>query len=119
VEKIFLISYCGFYCGACPIYLKGKCKGCKELKSTTHYKSCKVKPCCIKNGYSTCAECNKYQSIDDCKDFNPLFVRFSQFLTQTNRKKGIEMIKKDGANIFLEFIANKKWFNMKRNSKRQ
>ena len=25
-----LISYCGFYCGACPKFLKEQCKGCKQ-----------------------------------------------------------------------------------------
>jgi hypothetical protein len=109
-----LVAYCGLYCGACPIYLKGKCKSCKDPNSDVHYKSCKVRPCCTKNEYSTCAECNKYQSIDYCKDYNPLFLRFSQFLTQTSRKKGIEKIKNDGAKAFLEFMANRKWFNMKR-----
>lgn len=24
-----LVSYCRFYCGACPTYIKGKCEGCK------------------------------------------------------------------------------------------
>ena len=24
-----LISFCGFYCGACPKFLKEECKGCK------------------------------------------------------------------------------------------
>lgn len=24
-----LISYCGFYCGACPKYLKKECEGCR------------------------------------------------------------------------------------------
>ena len=114
-SKDNLVAYCGLYCGACPIYSKGKCTGCKAPNSTIHYKPCKVKPCCVKNDYSTCAECNKHQSMDECKDYNPLFIRFSQFITQTSRKKGIEMIKSDGEKAFADFMADKKWFNMKRN----
>ena len=27
--NIILVSYCGFYCGACPKYTKGQCEGCR------------------------------------------------------------------------------------------
>ena len=108
-----LVPYCGLYCGACPIYAKGKCNGCKDPDSPTHYKSCKVKPCCVKNEYSTCAECIKYQSTDECKDFNPLFLRFIQFISKNKRKNGIEMIKTDGEKAFQDFMHENKIFNMK------
>lgn len=25
-----LLGKCGFYCGACPTYIKGGCRGCEE-----------------------------------------------------------------------------------------
>lgn len=34
-----LISYCGFYCGACPKFTKGQCEGYK----TSHKKECHPK----------------------------------------------------------------------------
>jgi hypothetical protein len=87
-----LVSYCGFYCGACPKYTKGQCEGCKgdNQKCALGYKACQVRPCCIENGFSSCAECDKYESVKDCKIYNPFMIRFGQFITRTNRRLGIE-----------------------------
>jgi hypothetical protein len=50
-----MVSYCGFYCGACPVYKKGKCEGCKgdSPKCAVGYKQCQVRPCCIGNEYNS------------------------------------------------------------------
>ena len=114
-----LISYCGLYCGACPSYMKEKCKGCKgnTPDCAIGYRGCKVRPCCIENKYSTCADCKKLQSVKECSVFNPLLVRFGEFISQTSRGKGIEMIKEKGSKAFLEFMINKKWITMKRGGK--
>jgi hypothetical protein len=112
---INLISYCGFYCGACPKYLKNECSGCKgdNSKCAIGYKACKVRPCCIENGYNTCADCTNYTSVKDCKIYNPFMIRFGQFITRTNRRKGIEMIKEKGATEFVKFMSEKKWVTVK------
>lgn len=112
-----LVSYCGFYCGACPSYIKGKCKGCKgdSPDCGVGYQACKVKPCCVQNGYLTCAQCKKH--VKDCKDYNPLSIRFGEFISQTSRNKGIEMIKEKGLKEFMEFMISKKWVTMKRRGK--
>ena len=110
-----LISYCGFYCGACPTLIKGKCEGCKgdSPKCAVGYKACEVRPCCIDNEYNSCADCNKYDSVKDCKLYNPFMIKFGQFLTGKNRRKGIEMIKEKGEVEFVKFMANKKWVTIK------
>lgn len=110
-----LISYCGFYCGACPKFTKGKCQGCKgnNPHCAVGYKKCLVRPCCIENSYSTCAECTKYLCVKDCKIYNPLMIRFGQFITRTNRRKGIEMIKAKGETGFLGFMKEKGWVTVK------
>jgi hypothetical protein len=110
-----LISYCGFYCGACPKFQKDECTGCKgdNPKCAAGYKACKVRPCCLENGYSTCADCKKYETVKDCKDYNPLMIRFGQFVTRTNRRKGIEMIKEKGETGFMNFMIDKKWVTVK------
>ena len=112
-----LISYCGFYCGACPKYQKGQCKGCKgnTPDCAVGYNACKVRPCCLENSYSSCADCKKHNSVKDCKDYNPLMIRFGQFITRTNRRKGIEMIKEKGTAGFLNFMIDKNWVTMKTN----
>ena len=30
-----LLGKCGFYCSACPTYIKGGCRGCEEEHSTS------------------------------------------------------------------------------------
>ena len=110
-----LISYCGFYCGACPKYQKGQCSGCKgdAPDCAKGYSACKVRPCCLDNGYSSCADCQKYESVRECKDYNPLMIRFGQFVSRTNRRKGIEMIREKGTTEFLNFMIDKEWVTVK------
>jgi hypothetical protein len=110
-----LISYCGFYCGACPKYIKNECTGCNgdEPTCAAGYNKCKVRPCCIENGFSSCADCEKYNSVKDCKIYNPFLIRFGQFITRTNRRKGIEMIKEKGAESFLQFMKENNWVTIK------
>ena len=81
-----LVSYCGLYCGACTAYQKGTCEGCKgdSPNCGIGYRACKVKPCCAKNGYSTCAECKICSSVNTCMDYNPLFMRVGCFLSRTS-----------------------------------
>lgn len=113
--NIHLVSYCGFYCGACPTFLKGKCEGCKgnNTKCAVGYKACKVRPCCIENNYSSCAECNKYESVKNCKIYNPVLINLFQFLLKSSRRKGIEMIKDKGEEEFAGFMKGKNWVTIK------
>ena len=113
--QVGLVSYCGFYCGACPKYVKGDCQGCKgeSPKCAVGYKACKVRPCCIEKGISSCADCDEYTSVKDCKIYNPLMIRFGQFITRTNRRKGIEMIKGKGESGFVKYMIDKNWVTIK------
>jgi len=110
-----LISYCGLYCGACPKFQKNECEGCKgdSLKCAVGFKSCKVRPCNIEHSYTSCADCKEYSSVKQCKKYNPLLVRFGQFISRTNRRLCIEMIQEKGADAFVSFMAEKKWITMK------
>ena len=110
-----LISYCGFYCGACPKFTKEECTGCKgeSPKCAVGYKACKVRPCSIENGYSTCADCKKYTSVKECKIYNPLMIRFGQLITRTSRRKGIEIIKEKGEAEFLQLMMDRNWVTVK------
>ena len=110
-----LVSYCGFYCGACPTFIKGKCKGCKgdSPKCAVGFKACKVRPCCIEKGINSCAYCDEFESVKDCKIYNPFMIKFGQFITRTNRRKGIEMIKEKGELEFVKFMAAKNLVTIK------
>ncbi|MDD4032873.1 MAG: DUF3795 domain-containing protein [Bacteroidales bacterium] len=110
-----LISYCGFYCGACPMLTKEQCEGCKgdNPKCAIGYKACQVRPCCIENRYNSCADCDKYDSVKDCKLYNPFMIRLGQFISRTNRRLGIEMIKEKGETEFVKYMVDKNWVTIK------
>ena len=112
-ENEQLISYCGFYCGACPTYLSGKCEGCRgnSPKCAVGYKKCMAKPCCVENGFFTCADC--FTSTKKCKKYNPLSIRFGEWISNTSRKKAIEMIKEKGQAKFLAYMVDKNWVTVK------
>jgi hypothetical protein len=110
-----LISYCGFYCGACPTFTSGKCEGCRgdSPKCAVGYKTCSVKPCCVENGFSTCADCTIYTSLKECKKYNPLSIRFGEWISNTSRGKAIELIREKGQTEFSTFMTAKNWVTIK------
>ena len=110
-----LISHCGFYCGACPTYLSGKCEGCRgnSPKCAVGMKKCQVKQCCVENGFFTCADCSKFATTKECKKYNPLSIRFGEWISSTSRRKSIEMIRENGRAEFLAFMVDKKWVTVK------
>jgi len=114
-SKTHLISYCGFYCGAFPKFTKGECQGCKgdNPKCAIGYTKCQVRPCCIERGYSSCAECTEFTSVKQCSKFNPFMIRFGQFITRTNRRMGIELIKEKGEDFFVEYMKERNWVTVK------
>ena len=40
-------------------------------------------------------------------------IRFGQFITRTNRRKGIEMIKEKGETEFVKYMIDKNWVTIK------
>ena len=109
------IAHCGFYCGACPTYLSGKCEGCRgdSPKCAVGMKKCKVKQCCVENGFFSCADCTKFTTTQDCEKYNPLSIKFGEWISNTSRKKAIEMIKAKGQAEFLAYMVDKNWVTVK------
>jgi hypothetical protein len=105
------IAYCGLYCKACPAFISGKCEGCRSnsTKSAVLYKQCQVKPCCVENGFFTCADCTKYASTKDCKKYNPLLLKIASWIEGSDRSKAIEMIKSKGRAEFSAYMEEKNW----------
>ncbi len=110
-----LISYCGFYCGACPKYLSGQCRGCRGDSSecSVGYRKCQVKPCCVEHHYFTCADCKEYETTRNCRKYNPLSVRLGEFISSTSRQKAIEMIKEKGTAAFVSYMSDRSWVTIK------
>ena len=48
-----LLGRCGFYCGACPTYLKGGCPGCEEAHVTG---DCFTRDCVKERGLDFCGQ---------------------------------------------------------------
>jgi len=67
------IGCCGAYCGTCPVIKKNLCKACKlgydDGERDLSKAKCRIKVCCIKNGFSTCADCNQYDSCEILQGF--------------------------------------------------
>jgi hypothetical protein len=109
------IAYCGLYCKFCPAFKSGKCDGCRGIsaKSSVYYKKCKVKMCCIENGFFTCADCTIYASTKECKKYNPLLLKIASWVESSDRSKAIEMIKEKGRAEFLAYMTDRKWVIIK------
>jgi len=110
-----LISHCGFYCGACPTYLKGKCEGCRgdSPKCAVGVKKCLVKQCCVENEFFNCADCTKFTTTKECKKYNPLSIRIGEWISSTSRGKAVEMIREKGRAEFLCYMVDKEWVTVK------
>ena len=52
-----LLGRCGFYCGACPTYLKGGCPGCEEAHVTG---DCFTRDCVKERGLDFCGQCQHF-----------------------------------------------------------
>ncbi len=105
-----LIAFCGLYCGACPRFEKGKCKGCAENRAAW----CKVKPCNLENNYSSCADCEQFDDPSSCKKYNPLIIRIGEFVSRTSRRDAIQLLKEIGREDFAKHMAENKLVSLKK-----
>lgn len=85
-----LVSPCGLYCGACHRHKKGKCPGCVKNEKASW---CKVRSCVSEKGIATCAACDEYDDVMDCKTFNTFFAKMFSFIFKSDRKASLERIR--------------------------
>ena len=52
-----LLGKCGFYCGACPTYIKGGCRGCEEEHTPG---DCFTRDCVKEKKLKFCGECKDF-----------------------------------------------------------
>ena len=52
-----LLGKCGFYCGACPTYIKGGCRGCEDEHTTG---DCFTRDCVKEKKLNFCGECKNF-----------------------------------------------------------
>lgn len=106
-----LVSFCGLYCGSCGKYTKGKCPGCAKNEKATW---CKIRSCCLEKGISSCADCNEFDDVKDCKKFDNFVAKMFEFVFKSDRKAGIRMIKESGYEEFAKHMAENSLVSIKK-----
>ena len=106
-----LVAYCGLYCGACGAYRRGRCPGCHDNQKATW---CKVRTCCIENGYASCAECRTAADPRDCKKFNNLISKFFGLIFRSDRCACIVQIQEKGLQAYAELMAARQTHSIRR-----
>ena len=100
-----LVAHCGLYCAACGSYLKGRCPGCHTNEKATW---CKVRSCCIENGFASCADCKEFDDPKQCRKFHNFFSRIFGIIFRSDRAKCIARIKEVGIEQYAGEMAEEK-----------
>jgi hypothetical protein len=111
VTNAELVAYCGLYCGACRSYLKGKCPTCHRNEKAGW---CKIRLCCIENGYLSCADCTRFDDPADCSKFSNLMARVIGFLLRSDRPACIRQIKELGIQGHADMLAGQGRMSVRR-----
>jgi hypothetical protein len=112
VADVNLTAYCGLYCGACGAYRRKRCPGCHENKRAGW---CKVRACCLENGYSTCADCRIVAEPRDCKKFNNFISKLFGLIFSSDRRACILQIREIGLPAHADRMAALQLHTIKRN----
>ena len=99
-KKDVLLACCGLLCSQCGAYKKNKCQGCSSDKPMNLH--CKVKPCVQTKGCQTCAECDDFEDLKECKKLHNFISRFFAFVFRSDRIGNLNRIKEIGADKFKE-----------------
>ena len=110
VEDKSLIAFCGLYCGACRLYLSGKCLGCKDNVKAAW---CKVRLCCKDNSFASCADCKSVE-LSECKKFNNFFSKLFGLIFNSNRAACVNRIKEIGYDSYAKEMTEKRMMSIKR-----
>ena len=110
-NDVQLIAKCGLYCAACGKYQKGKCPGCARNESATW---CKVRSCCIANGYQSCADCKEFANVMDCKKYNNVISKIFGMVFRSDRQAFIRLIKEKGYENFAVYMSENKLQSIRR-----
>lgn len=71
------------------------------------YKNCKVKQCAVTREYSTCADCEEFENLKECKKLHNWVSRLFGFIFRTNRIANLNHIREAGLDKFNEEISQR------------
>ena len=97
VQEI-IVAYCGLVCSNCGMYQKGKCLDCHSDKPMNQ--NCAMKACAMGREYTTCAQCEEYAELKECKKLNNLISNFFGFIFRSNRLGNLNRIREIGLDSF-------------------
>lgn len=60
LEEINLAGCCGIFCGLCTKYQSTAPSRCIGCRLGEQHSWCSIYRCCVKKGFTTCAECEEY-----------------------------------------------------------
>jgi hypothetical protein len=98
------IGCCGAYCRTCKVKKENLCQGCKlgyaDGSRDILKAKCKIKICCIRNKYNSCADCDDYDACDIIQGFyKKNGYKYKKY------KEALDFIKANGYEEFIK-IAN-------------
>ncbi|NLD92921.1 MAG: DUF3795 domain-containing protein [Fibrobacter sp.] len=111
VTDAALVAKCGLYCGACKMYLSGKCPGCTKNEKAAW---CKIRICTIEQSFASCAECGQFEDPMACKKFNNVMSKIFAFLFRSNRAACIKQVRENGIEKHAEIMAKSGHQSIKR-----
>lgn len=113
MEKPQGVSFCGLYCNNCRKYKKGRCPGCLKNEKATW---CKIRKCCMKHSYRTCAECRE-MTPRQCKNYNNIFAKFFEVVFKSDRKGSIDYIREHGIVPYVTMMEERQSMVLKKERK--
>lgn len=109
-----LIAYCGLYCSNCIKYKKGKCPGCAKNEKASW---CKIRSCCIENGFANCSECEDFVYPKDCKKYNNFISVAIEFFSSSDRSLCIDYLRKNSSEKFVLMMNEKNAVSLSKKEK--
>ncbi|MHA2496268.1 MAG: DUF3795 domain-containing protein [Candidatus Hodarchaeales archaeon] len=99
------VAACGLYCGNCRKLKQGTCPGCPSIEEGKAPGWCKIRPCTIEKGYSTCAECAEWR---ECKIRDNFMSKLFGFLFRSNKTAMLTYIEKNGLESYAKLMSEQK-----------
>ena len=82
----------------------GMATGCLYYEKATW---CKIRVCATDRGYATCAECDVFADVNQCKKFNTFMSKIFAFIFKSDRRASIHLIGEVGVQEYAKVMAEK------------
>ena len=94
----FVIAHCGLVCSECGAFVKGRCDGCHSEKPK--FRNCPVKRCNLEHAYVTCADCQEFGDLGECKKLNNWISKLFGLIFRSDRMGNLNRIRQTSLEEF-------------------